>query len=184
MLPHRITAHVNAMGVLDQTVEDAIGQRRISDLLVPARYRPLRSQDRGTHLIAVFTDLPEVATFGLGQRSHSPVVDYQDIDAAESREQVAQAAIRARYRHIAEQRLGASIERQVTIAACLLRQSASDETLPDTSWPKDENVFVRANPGGLLRQRADDALIESAGCAIVDLSTQAFVRSLAFFQTS
>lgn len=34
---HGLAAHLDAMGVVDQTVEDTVGDGRISDLLVPAR---------------------------------------------------------------------------------------------------------------------------------------------------
>jgi len=61
ILAHRVAAHRNAVGVVDQPVEDAIGQSGIANLFVPARDRELRSQDRQTHLVAVFADLPEVA---------------------------------------------------------------------------------------------------------------------------
>jgi hypothetical protein len=38
ILTHR-TAHLNAKGVVNKPVKDAIGQRRIADLFVPARNR-------------------------------------------------------------------------------------------------------------------------------------------------
>jgi hypothetical protein len=64
-LPHRITAHLDAMSVMDQPIEDAIRQRGIADLFVPTRNWQLGRQDCGTHLVPVFADLPEVATLGL-----------------------------------------------------------------------------------------------------------------------
>jgi hypothetical protein len=36
IFPHRITAHLDAMGIVNQPVEDAIRQSGIADLLVPA----------------------------------------------------------------------------------------------------------------------------------------------------
>ena len=71
------------MGVVDQSVEDAISQRRFADLLVPAGDWQLRSEDGRAHLVAVLADLPEITALGFRQRSHRPVVDYQDIDPAE-----------------------------------------------------------------------------------------------------
>jgi hypothetical protein len=41
LLAHGITAHLDAMCVVDQPVEDAVGQRRITYLFVPPRYRLL-----------------------------------------------------------------------------------------------------------------------------------------------
>ena len=39
ILTHRVTSHLNAVGVVNQPVEDAIGHRRITDLFVPAGHR-------------------------------------------------------------------------------------------------------------------------------------------------
>ena len=56
-----ILAHLDAVGVVNEPVEDAVGQRGIAYLFVPARYRQLRGKDRGAHLVAVLADLREVA---------------------------------------------------------------------------------------------------------------------------
>jgi hypothetical protein len=47
---------------VDQPVEDAVGQRRIVYLFIPARDCEFRGQDRRVHPIAIFADLPKVAT--------------------------------------------------------------------------------------------------------------------------
>ena len=93
ILPHRVAAHVDAMGIVNQPVEDTVRSGRIADLFVPARHRQLGSEDGRARLVAILTDLPEVTPLGFGQRSHGPVVDHQHIDAAESREHTAQTAI-------------------------------------------------------------------------------------------
>ena len=76
-LTHRIATHFDAMRVVDEPVEDAIGQRRIADLFVPACDGQLRGEDHRSRLITVFADLPEVPALGLTQWSHDPVIDYQ-----------------------------------------------------------------------------------------------------------
>ena len=43
---HRISLHFDAVRVVNQPVQYAVGQRRIADLLVPLRYRQLRGQNR------------------------------------------------------------------------------------------------------------------------------------------
>ena len=43
------------MGIVNQTVQDAIGDSGIPDLLVPARDRQLGSKDGGASLVAVLT---------------------------------------------------------------------------------------------------------------------------------
>jgi hypothetical protein len=55
------------MGVVDQPVEDAVGGRVVADLFVPARHRQLGSEDRRAGLVAILTDLPEVAALGFAR---------------------------------------------------------------------------------------------------------------------
>ena len=90
------------MGVVDQTVEDAVGDGGIADLLVPARDRQLRSEDGRANLVAILADLPDVATLAFVQRRHGPVVDHQNIDATESSQEMAQAAIGSRQGQFAQ----------------------------------------------------------------------------------
>jgi hypothetical protein len=54
------------MGVVDQSVEDAIGQRRFADLLVPAGDWQLRSEDGRAHLVAAPPYLPCSQPMGPG----------------------------------------------------------------------------------------------------------------------
>ena len=119
-LTHRIAAHLDAMGVMDQAVEDAVGGGGIPDLLMPAGYRKLRGQNRRARLVAILADLPEVAALSFGQRCHGPVIDHQHVDAAELDEKITQTPIGPRDRQIAEQRGGACAERGVAVAATKL----------------------------------------------------------------
>ena len=72
LLANGIAPHVDAMGVVNQPIEDAVGGRGIADLFVPVSDRQLRGQDRRARLMTVLADLPEVAAFGFRQRSHGP----------------------------------------------------------------------------------------------------------------
>ena len=88
-LAHRLSTHLDAMGIVHQAIEDAVGDGRIADLLVPARDRELGSEDGGASLIAILADFPHFEPLGFLQRSHGPVIDDQDIDASQSCEEVA-----------------------------------------------------------------------------------------------
>jgi hypothetical protein len=41
VLTHRIATHLNAVSIVDEAVENTVGQCRVADLLVPARNREL-----------------------------------------------------------------------------------------------------------------------------------------------
>jgi hypothetical protein len=60
-LAHGLATHFDAVGVVNQTVQDAIGDGGIADLLVPARDRQLGGKDGGTGLVAIFADLLDFA---------------------------------------------------------------------------------------------------------------------------
>jgi hypothetical protein len=92
-LAHGLSAHLDAMSVVHQTVEDAVSDGGIADLLVPARDWQLGSKDGGTSLVTIFADLPDFAALVFIQRRHRPVINDQNIDTAQSSQEVAQASI-------------------------------------------------------------------------------------------
>jgi hypothetical protein len=60
-LAHRFTAEFDPVGVVHQPVENAVGDGRIPDLLVPVRHRHLGGEDDRPALISVIADLEEIA---------------------------------------------------------------------------------------------------------------------------
>ena len=109
---HRMTVQFEAMGVVDQAVEDRISDGRIADLRMPTGHRQLAGQQHGAGLIARIADLEEVAALGFGHGSHRPVVDNEQVDAAESIEDFRVAAVGARGGEMAKQ-LGGFEEQRV-----------------------------------------------------------------------
>jgi len=51
-LAHRIAIHFDAMSVVNQAIQNAVGGNRIADLFMPAGDRKLRSQDRRASLVS------------------------------------------------------------------------------------------------------------------------------------
>ncbi len=92
-LPHGLTAHLDAMSVVNETVEAAVSDSGIADLLVPARDRQLGSEMVERVLVAIFADLPKFAALVFIQRRHGPVINDQNIDTAQSSQEVTQASI-------------------------------------------------------------------------------------------
>ena len=98
--------------------------RVVADLFMELSDQNLRSQDRGSRLVASLADLPESAALGFLHRRHGPVVDNQDIAAAEPGQQITHAAVGVGQRQVTELGGGARVEREVIVAACHLGQSA------------------------------------------------------------
>lgn len=69
---------------------------------MPTSYRHLRSKNHAPSLITLFTNFPEVPALSFRERRHRPVIDHQHIDAADTGEQVTEAAISTREGELAE----------------------------------------------------------------------------------
>src|SRR5436190_9275020 len=83
LLTHGFPGEFDAEGVVDQSVENAIGDCRIADLLVPVSDGHLGSKDDGSPLIAVIADFQKVAALSIFQRSHGEVIEYENVNARE-----------------------------------------------------------------------------------------------------
>ena len=64
------------MSVVNQAVEDAVSNRSIPNLFMPACHWYLRGQYHTPSLLALFANLPEIPAFWFGERRHCPIVDH------------------------------------------------------------------------------------------------------------
>ena len=96
VLAHRVAAHFDAVGIVNQPVEDTVSQRRIADLLVPGETGSceVRMVERAWQRSSQISQKSRRS--GSDSGAMAPVVDYQNIDAAEARQQTAQAARRVK----------------------------------------------------------------------------------------
>ena len=111
------------MGVVNEAIQNTVGQRRIADLLVPLGDGQLAGEDRRAHLVAVLADFQEVP-LALPERRMQPIVHDQHIDAGQPGQLVSQAAVGAGQSQFAKQFGDADEESGETIPASLLRPVA------------------------------------------------------------
>ena len=110
------------MGIVDQAIEYGVSIGRIADDLVPDRYRQLAGDDRRTPAVALFEDFEQVVA-GVGiERLKSPVVEDQQLDAAELGQDLGMTAIAARQRQAREQLGHALVKHRAVITAGLVAQ--------------------------------------------------------------
>ena len=134
------------MGVVNEAVEDGVGAGRIADDLAPLLDRNLAGDDRRSALMAVLQDFEEIALFGLCERRQAPVVEDQELDARETLEQAAIAAVAASERQRLEQARNPMVNHASAIPAGLLAESAGDPALADAGGPGDQKSFGAVDP--------------------------------------
>ena len=67
MLAQAVAVELDAVGVVDDAVEDGVGQCRVADDLVPALDRQLAGDQQRAGVVAVLDDFEQVG--GLGGRA-------------------------------------------------------------------------------------------------------------------
>ncbi len=110
MPAHGSPFELNAVGIMDQTIQDGISGGRISDLLMPMGDGKLGGQDRGSTVVAILADLVEVPSLALGQGIHGPVIDDQHVGAGDLTQELVERAVGSSQSQIAKESSGTSVQ--------------------------------------------------------------------------
>src|SRR5882724_5260511 len=98
-----VACQVEPLSVVDEAVENGVGIGRIADHGVPALDGELAGDDGGASSVAFLENFEQIVA-GLGvERLEPPVVENQELDAAEGAHDPGIAAVAAREREITEQ---------------------------------------------------------------------------------
>jgi hypothetical protein len=140
--PHAVAGEREAVGVVHQPVQDGVGQGGVADDVVPLVDGDLAGDDRGAAALSVFEDLQEVDALGRGEHGQAPVVEDQQVDAAEGLEQAAVAAVATGERQRLEEARGTLVEDGAPVAASFVAKRAGDPALADAAGPGDQAVLM------------------------------------------
>ncbi|MGY3146424.1 hypothetical protein ACVWYQ_003423 [Bradyrhizobium sp. USDA 3397] len=81
--PQALAVEIDPVGVMDQAVENGVGVGGVADQRVPLIDGKLAGDDGGAVAVAVLEDLQEVVAGRGVERLEAPVVEDEEIDAAE-----------------------------------------------------------------------------------------------------
>src|SRR5215469_3297986 len=166
--PHRRALKGDAVGVVDEAVEDGVGQGGVGEGGMPGLDWELAGDHGGAKLGAVLDDLEEIAGLLDGDRGEQEVVDDEQGDAGELGEQALVAAVAAGHGEIIEEPRSACIERGVAVADGGVGERAGQEALATAGGAGDEQVVPGGDPLG-LRQAENEATVEPARGAELDV---------------
>ena len=110
------------MGVMNETIQYGVGVSWISDDFVPAVHGELRRDDRRAAAVARFEDFEEIVTGDGVERLQSPIVEDQQVGAAEVAQDAGMTSIAARQRQFLEQPGDALVENRSIIPASLVAE--------------------------------------------------------------
>ena len=72
---------------MNQAIADRVGDARLANGRMPRGWRQLTGDERGAAFTPIFDDLEQVPAFGIGQRRQEPIIDGQEIELGEPREE-------------------------------------------------------------------------------------------------
>ena len=116
---------IDAMGAMDDAVENAVGQGGIANHLMPAIDRDLAGDEQGSSVVAIVDDLEQIAALLGVERFRPPIIDDQQAGAFERAHQPRQPTFAARLGKFGEQARRALVEHGEALAAGLVAESAS-----------------------------------------------------------
>lgn len=87
LLAHGFAAENQAVGVMDQSVEDRVGERRVAQVAMPVIDRQRTGDQRGAALVAIVEDVEQIAHGLMGERREAEIIEEQQVDAGELLEQ-------------------------------------------------------------------------------------------------
>ena len=154
--------------VVDEAIEDGVGDRRVAQIRVPLIAGELARDDRRAGRVAILHHLEEVLALDVGHGGEAPVIEDQDVDARQPREHGRVRAIGAGERQLLKEARQAPVDRAVALPTRVLAQRARQVGLPDAGRPGDEDVAVFGDPpaGGEL---ADQRPIEFAARRVLEV---------------
>lgn len=96
LLSQALAGQFDAVGIVNETVEDGIGDRWTADHVVPVIDGHLAGDDGRSLLVAVLDDLQEIAPLLVAELLRAPVVEDEQVGSSERPEDLGITAVAAR----------------------------------------------------------------------------------------
>ena len=145
-IAQRRSVEGDAVGVVDEPVEDGVGEGGLADDLVPGPHRELAGDDGGAAAVALLDDLHQVATLGSGQALGAPVVQDQQVDAGDLAEQPVEAPVAACELEVGEETRQPVIKDGPVGAARGMAERAGEPRLAYAAGSGDQDRAVPVDP--------------------------------------
>ena len=137
---HRLAVEFEAIGVVNQAVENGIGKGRFADDIVPGGDGQLAGDQDRALAVAVLDDFHQVAALTGGQAIRAPVVQDEEVRLDQGPEQPRKAAIAMGQFEIGEQAWHPLIDDGEVVAAGALSKGAGEPGLSYAARPGDHQA--------------------------------------------
>ena len=138
-----LTTEFDAVGVVNDTIEDGIGNGGIADDLVPVFERQLAGDEYRSDVVAIFDDLEEISALVGIEGFRPPVIDDEQFDIGYRSQHAGIASIATRQGEGCEQARRSVIDDREIITAGFVAKRASQVAFADATRANDRLPVVR-----------------------------------------
>jgi hypothetical protein len=161
-----LAGQLDAMGVVDEAVQDGVGVGGVSDNVVPGGHWELGGDDRRSAAISLLEDFEEVVTGAGVEGLEAEVVEDEEIGAAEGFDEAWMSPVAPGERKVAAELRPAMIENRAIVAAGSVADGAGEPAFADAGRPDEREIVVGVDPFA-CRELLEERAIEPSGSAIV-----------------
>jgi hypothetical protein len=141
---HAFAVEFDAVSVMDETVQDGVGIGRIADDFVPAVDWKLGGDHRGAAAVSFFEDFQEIMPGGGIEGLEAPVIEDEQIGAAQIAQKAGMASVAMRQGEVLEEPGHALVEDRPVVATGLIAKRRRQPTSADSGQANDilpKNTF-------------------------------------------
>ena len=131
---HAFAVEFDAVSVMDETVQDGVGIGRIADDFVPAIDWKLGGDHRGAAAVSFFEDFQEIMPGGGIEGLEAPVIEDEQIGAAQIAQKTRMASVATRQGEGLEEPRHALIEDRAVVATRLVAERRGQPALANAGW--------------------------------------------------
>src|SRR5258708_811675 len=176
LFSHAFSGELKAVSVVNKAIQDGVAEGGVADNFVPMLDGDLAGDDGRGATVAIIKDLQKVAPFGRIENRKAPVVEDQELNAAEGFEQAAIATVAPSEGEGLEQARDAMILDRTVVAAGLVAEGAGNPALAQPGCPRDEQVLVAVDPVAADESGEDGAIHAARPAPLVVLHPCALGR--------
>jgi hypothetical protein len=156
------------MGIVDDAIEDRVGDGRFADHLIPGCHGELSSDQRGFTAVAFFEDFEEVEALLVIETVSAPVVQNEQLDSRQLVDDAREPSVQARKGEVFEQPGHAQVQDGVILARGLAPERTSQPGLSRAGLASNDEILIGLEPGA-LGEREDIAPVDAAMHGEVDI---------------
>ena len=133
---------LEAVSVVDEAIEDGIGEGRLADEVVPGFDGELAGHQRRRAAMPLLDDLHEIASLTSGEAVGTEIVQNEQIDLGERTEETVEVAVTVRELELCEEARHARVVCSIALAAGPLSKGAGQPGLSESTFPARADAFL------------------------------------------